>query len=77
MCYIILVILYVCVVTPGPSRQPAHINSNEIIPSNTVNQVDDNSNLSLSTPAQNCCNVIIVQAQWCICQILLHLATVV
>ncbi len=38
-------------------------NSNEIISNNTVNQVDDNSNLSLFTPAQNCRNVITVQAQ--------------
>jgi hypothetical protein len=52
-----------CVVTPGPSRQPANINSNEIISNNTVNQVDDNSDSSLFTPAQNCRNVITVQAQ--------------
>ncbi len=48
--------------TLGPSRQPAHINSNEIISNNAVNlDDDDNSDLFLSTPAKNCRNVITVQ----------------
>ncbi len=59
-----------CVVTPGPSRQPANINSNEIISNNTVNQVGDNSDSSLFTPAQNCRNVI---TYYCVSSCILHM----
>ncbi|XP_075237017.1 uncharacterized protein LOC142333587 isoform X2 [Lycorma delicatula] len=50
-----------CVVTPGPLHQSASINLNEIISSDILNQVGDNS--YLSTPAQDYHNFITVEAE--------------